>query len=212
MIATLFCSLFPVAMESDWPKLSTKDFHQMKQGTRRSSERGVRPLAEKNSASMRKEIVPIREQIGLNYETIVRSFSSIHVMNFCETLCNKAWLDANSELEKLLETVAEIQEGKPDEISPTLKDDNTAKLESLFQKRLATLKAQMRPRCEESFAAVVMADVSGYSNLSSTLSEKGAEGAEILSKTMKGYLDKVSFRYDLMLDYWYYLGSWRRYC
>jgi len=49
----------------------------------------------------------------------------------------------------------------------------------------------LQPIAFESFAVVVMADVSGYSKLSAILAEKGPIGAEILSKTMKGYLDKI---------------------
>ncbi|KXS22366.1 adenylyl cyclase [Gonapodya prolifera JEL478] len=44
---------------------------------------------------------------------------------------------------------------------------------------------------ESAFAAVVMADVSGYSALTANLAERGPVGAEILAKTMKGLLDKV---------------------
>ncbi|KAJ3107586.1 hypothetical protein HDU96_007850 [Phlyctochytrium bullatum] len=49
----------------------------------------------------------------------------------------------------------------------------------------------LKPSVVSSFAAVVMADVSGYSLLSACLAEKGPIGAEILGKTMKRYLDKV---------------------
>ncbi|KAJ1537230.1 hypothetical protein HK096_001501 [Nowakowskiella sp. JEL0078] len=49
----------------------------------------------------------------------------------------------------------------------------------------------MVPVAIEGFAAVVMVDVSGYSKLSATLAELGPVGAEILGKTMKGYLDKI---------------------
>ena len=49
----------------------------------------------------------------------------------------------------------------------------------------------LKPGAEECFAAVVMADVSGYSKLTAVLAEKGSLGAELLSKVMKGYLDKV---------------------
>ena len=36
-----------------------------------------------------------------------------------------------------------------------------------------------------------MVDVSGYSKLTATLAERGPGGAELLSKTMKGYLDQI---------------------
>ena len=47
------------------------------------------------------------------------------------------------------------------------------------------------PEDSLSFAAVVMVDVSGYSNLTSSLAERGPVGAAILSKIMKGYLDSI---------------------
>lgn len=152
---------------------------KLKQGDK-PGKRAFEPIKEVTSVS----------QGGLKYETIVRSFISSHVMQFCETLCYKAWDEAQKEHARLLEVVEEAEDGEKPADKSTEKQ-NDGKFEALFNKRLASLKGQMRPRCEESFAAVVMADVSGYSNLSSTLAEKGAEGAEILSKTMKGYLDKV---------------------
>ena len=47
------------------------------------------------------------------------------------------------------------------------------------------------PEDSTSFAAVVMVDVSGYSNLTASLAERGPVGAAILSKIMKGYLDSI---------------------
>ncbi|KAI9093055.1 nucleotide cyclase [Phlyctochytrium arcticum] len=70
------------------------------------------------------------------------------------------------------------------------------------------------PSAELTFAAVVMADVSGYSLLTSRLAELGPSGAEILGRTMKGYLDKiistilshggdiVKFAGDAVIFYW----------
>jgi hypothetical protein len=49
----------------------------------------------------------------------------------------------------------------------------------------------LEPLIRETFGAVVMVDVSGYSKLSAALAEKGPIGSELLSKSMKGYLDKV---------------------
>ena len=49
----------------------------------------------------------------------------------------------------------------------------------------------LEPICRDTFGAVVMVDVSGYSKLSAALAEKGPVGSELLSKSMKGYLDKV---------------------
>ncbi|KAJ3049420.1 hypothetical protein HK097_009578 [Rhizophlyctis rosea] len=72
----------------------------------------------------------------------------------------------------------------------------------------------LTPTAEEAFAAVVMADVSGYSTLTTKLADKGPIGAEILCKTMKGYLDKiikvillhggdiVKFAGDAVIFYW----------
>ncbi len=49
----------------------------------------------------------------------------------------------------------------------------------------------IKPIAIETNAAVVMVDVSGYSTLSSVLAERGPIGAELLSKTMKDFLDQV---------------------
>jgi hypothetical protein len=51
----------------------------------------------------------------------------------------------------------------------------------------------MKPVALEGWAAVVMCDVSGYSSLTSFLSDRGADGAEIMSRIMKGFLDKVCY-------------------
>lgn len=53
---------------------------------------------------------------------------------------------------------------------------------------------ELIPTAEEGFSTTVMADVSGYSALTATLAERGPHGAELLGKTMKGYLDKVSVK------------------
>ncbi len=50
----------------------------------------------------------------------------------------------------------------------------------------------LTPKVTEGFAAVVMVDVSGYSTLTSVLAERGPLGAELLSKTMKEFMDKVN--------------------
>jgi hypothetical protein len=52
---------------------------------------------------------------------------------------------------------------------------------------------EIKPSSLESFAAVVMVDVSGYSKLTAALAERGPVGAELLSQTMKGYLDQVEY-------------------
>lgn len=181
--------------------------------TRRASGMNIKPQDKSNPPL--KKVGTITEAFvapapqGLKYETIVRSFTSSHVMEFCESLCYKAWVEATTEQANQLEDLDEEST-----LSTVGKEDKAVDdriFEALYNKRLAALKSQMRPRCEESFSAVVMADVSGYSNLSSTLAEKGAEGAEILSKTMKGYLDKVCIS-SSHLDYRNCIRSWRRYC
>lgn len=50
---------------------------------------------------------------------------------------------------------------------------------------------ELVPSATDCFAAVVMVDVSGYSKLTAALAERGPVGAELLSKTMKGYLDQI---------------------
>ncbi|KAI9208088.1 nucleotide cyclase [Polychytrium aggregatum] len=72
----------------------------------------------------------------------------------------------------------------------------------------------LKPLAREGFGVVVMADVSGYSKLTSMLAERGPMGAELLSKTMKGYLDQiiqtvlthggdiVKFAGDAVIVYW----------
>ncbi|KAI9138494.1 nucleotide cyclase [Paraphysoderma sedebokerense] len=71
-----------------------------------------------------------------------------------------------------------------------------------------------KPIALEGFAAVVMADVSGYSTLTSFLADRGPDGTEILSRIMKEYVDKiiqiislhggdiVKFVGDAVLFYW----------
>ncbi|KAJ3226149.1 hypothetical protein HK099_005502 [Clydaea vesicula] len=115
---------------------------------------------------------------GLKFESIVPCFISKHVKNYCDSTCWRNWIDATSEISNLTEE----------------EKDNTS-IEELFISKMKKSINDMRPDAEETFAAVVMADVSGYSNLSATLAEKGAEGAEILSKTMKG--DAVIFYWKL---------------
>ena len=49
----------------------------------------------------------------------------------------------------------------------------------------------LEPSATESFAAVVMVDVSQYSKLTATLAERGSVGVGLLSATMKGYFDQI---------------------
>ncbi|KAI9223332.1 hypothetical protein BC828DRAFT_268396 [Blastocladiella britannica] len=74
----------------------------------------------------------------------------------------------------------------------------------------------LQPVAIEGWAAVVMCDVSGYSKLAAFLADRGPEGAEIMSKIMKGFLDKiiqiimlhggdiVKFVGDAVIFYWKY--------
>lgn len=66
---------------------------------------------------------------------------------------------------------------------------------------------ELVPEAVDAFAAVVMVDVSGYSKLTAALAERGPVGAELLSKTMKGYLDQVMVTY---LDHRSHCEPWRR--
>lgn len=50
-----------------------------------------------------------------------------------------------------------------------------------------------RPTANETFAAVMIADVSHYSSLCSRLAEQGNEGVELLARTVKNYLDQAGF-------------------
>ncbi|KAJ3271160.1 hypothetical protein HDV01_007018 [Terramyces sp. JEL0728] len=73
---------------------------------------------------------------------------------------------------------------------------------------------ELVPEAVDAFAAVVMVDVSGYSKLTAALAERGPVGAELLSKTMKGYLDQIievivsyggdiiKFAGDAVIVYW----------
>jgi hypothetical protein len=118
---------------------------------------------------------------GIRYENIVPCFISKHVKNLCDVTCWKSWLKAQEEFVKLHPEEAEFDDSSLERTNVT----------DIFKSKLQSHVDGLKPGASESFAAVVMADVSGYSNLSASLAERGAEGAEILSKTMKGYLDKV---------------------
>jgi len=49
----------------------------------------------------------------------------------------------------------------------------------------------LAPQALPCYGIVVIADISGYSKLASILAEQGSIGAELLSKTMNGYLDML---------------------
>jgi hypothetical protein len=108
---------------------------------------------------------------GLRVENITPCFISKHVKKLCDAGCWETWEEAVKEL-----AVSPLQ---------TVEDIFAEKMKDYMSK-------VMKPSRHEQFAAVVMADVSGYSKLSSSLAGRGAEGAEILCRTMKGYLDKVN--------------------
>jgi hypothetical protein len=109
--------------------------------------------------------------VGLVVENITPCFVSKHVKALCDTSCWATWKESVDNFE-----IAPFQS-----------------VQEIFATKMETLTGEeMKPSRNEQFAAVVMADVSGYSKLSSSLAGRGAEGAEILCRTMKGYLDKVN--------------------
>ncbi|KAJ3226148.1 hypothetical protein HK099_005501 [Clydaea vesicula] len=140
---------------------------------------------------------------GLRYESIVPCFVSKHVKNYCDNACWSQWQESVEE---------EMKRKK--EIKTEQEEEEVESLEDIFQSKMHQFITDMQPSANESFAAVVMADVSGYSKLSASLAERGAEGAEILCRTMKGYLDKiidiilkhggdiVKFAGDAVIFYW----------
>jgi hypothetical protein len=107
---------------------------------------------------------------GLRVENITPCFVSRHVKALCDANCWDIWKEAADNC-----AVAPFQQ-----------------IDEMFSEKMERFTGmEMKPSRNEHFAAVVMADVSGYSKLSSSLAGRGAEGAEILCRTMKGYLDKV---------------------
>ncbi|KAI9164302.1 hypothetical protein H9P43_008131 [Blastocladiella emersonii ATCC 22665] len=91
---------------------------------------------------------------------------------------------------------------------------------------MSEIVRNLQPVAIEGWAAVVMCDVSGYSSLTSYLADRGPDGAEIMSKIMKGYLDKiiqiislhggdiVKFVGDAVIFYWKYTepsASWLKF-
>ncbi|KNC97873.1 uncharacterized protein SPPG_09415 [Spizellomyces punctatus DAOM BR117] len=167
----------------------------------------------------------------IQLEHILPNFISKHVREWCDHHCPKSPVDKPAQpgaeagspgvqADKTIKISSSVVPGVGiDNIigaSPTMAEIvhhrhsaccNVDTLESPYL-------AHMAPSAEETFAAVVMADVSGYSNLTSTLAERGPSGAEILGKTMKGYLDKiiqtillhggdiVKFAGDAVIFYW----------
>ena len=93
------------------------------------------------------------------------------------------------------DTISSISSKKLDIIAPNFVPQHVRR----FCEKAAVqgdMSDKLVPMCEETFAAVVMVDVSGYSKLSAALAEKGPIGSELLSKCMKGYLDKVILYMD----------------
>ena len=117
------------------------------------------------NGSATQQQLQIKNQITL--ETLAANFVSSHVRSYCNDI-------ATNFLE-----LPEIQIVTPD----SGKDVHSPITDLILPKLI--------PSANSGFAAVVMADVSGYSKLSSKLAEIGAQGAELLGKAMKGYLDQV---------------------
>lgn len=111
---------------------------------------------------------------SISLETLASNFVSSHVKTYCLGIAT-AFVDSKLAIPEtpLMETP---DSGK--ELATPLSDTQLPKL---------------MPSADSGFAAVVMADVSGYSKLSSKLAEKGPIGAELLGKAMKGYLDQVNY-------------------
>lgn len=102
-------------------------------------------------------------------------------------------------------------------VMPTFVSEHVRKhcIQLAKQRKKSSSKPVARePSAESSFAAVMMADVSGYSTLSAVLAERGPMGADIMGKTIKSYLDKiisliishdgdiVKFAGDAVIVYW----------
>ena len=132
-----------------------------------------------NAASPRNTKVRNSNKVQLTLETLVQNFVSNHVRAHCLKSAEVYVKEQKGDLQDILED-------KPTDTPPDSGKDVSTPL-------LSTRCPEIFPSCEEGFAAVVMADVSGYSKLSSRLAEKGNVGAELLFKAMKGYLDQVSF-------------------
>lgn len=109
---------------------------------------------------------------SISLETLASNFVSSHVKAYCLGIAT-AFVESKLAIPEtpLMETP---DSGK--ELATPLSDNQLPRLV---------------PSADSGFAAVVMADVSGYSKLSSKLAEKGPIGAELLGKAMKGYLDQV---------------------
>ncbi|KAJ3035208.1 hypothetical protein HDV00_004245 [Rhizophlyctis rosea] len=154
----------------------------------------------------------------VQFEQAIPNFISRHVREWCDAKCRSTNLGLDNDISNVTGAripasviqsgvgISKIMGGSPGmggivNVKSTLNGMEKAALE-------------FKPTAEESFAAVVMADVSGYSVLTTTLAEKGPIGAEILCKTMKGYLDKiikvillhggdiVKFAGDAVIFYW----------
>lgn len=139
----------------------------------------------------------------VQFEQAIPNFISRHVREWCDTRCRStsttfSTSDANglSDIARISPTVIQSGVGISKMMggSPGLSGIVSAKAPVNGMERAMP---KLTPTAEEAFAAVVMADVSGYSTLTTKLADKGAIGAEILCKTMKGYLDKVLFLWDL---------------
>jgi hypothetical protein len=84
--------------------------------------------------------------------------------------------------------VSSVADKRLEEVAPNFAPKH---VRTYCQDHVLMGNSQLEPFAVETFAAVVMVDVSGYSKLSASLAEKGPIGSELLSKSMKGYLDQV---------------------
>jgi hypothetical protein len=123
------------------------------------------------SASMLSAPKPVAEK-PVVLESIVPNFVSNHIKSFCSIIGEKY-----ASLNTHTPTV-------PSKLLP-----QGAETSNLPQ--LPLHLSGLESNAYENFAAVVMADVSGYSKLSAELAERGPKGAELLSQAMKGYLDQI---------------------
>lgn len=116
----------------------------------------------------------------IEFNQVVPNFVSKHVREWCDKIVYPALDDPITNTSKDIDN-PEI----------ALKDRTICKEFSCDHNNILSSQLGPKPSIEESFAAVVMADVSGYSLLTSTLAERDPFSAEILGKVMKRYLDQI---------------------
>jgi hypothetical protein len=122
------------------------------------------------SASMLSAVKPPAEK-AVVLESIVPNFVSNHIKSFCSIIGEKyASLGTHT---------------------PAVSSKLSSQTDAANLPQLPLHLSGLESNAYENFAAVVMADVSGYSKLSAELAERGPKGAELLSQAMKGYLDQI---------------------